>query len=94
MAEWTNAAVLKTVNPPAGFVGSNPTPSANTGILRQANRKTPKAAARGYPDLSSQPARFSLPRIEPLLDSNRAKFSASFRSNASFSAQCPFRFRA
>ena len=27
MAEWTNATVLKTVNP-NGFVGSNPTPSA------------------------------------------------------------------
>ena len=43
---------------------------------------------------SSQPARFSLPRIEPLLASNRAKFSASFRSKDKFSAQCPFRFRA
>ena len=28
MAEWTNATVLKTVNP-YGFVGSNPTPSAS-----------------------------------------------------------------
>ena len=29
MAEWTNATVLKTVNP-HGFVGSNPTPSASS----------------------------------------------------------------
>ena len=42
---------------------------------------------------SSQPARFSLPRMELLLASNRAKFSASFRSKDKFSAQCPFRFR-
>ena len=43
---------------------------------------------------SSQPARFNLPRMELLLASNRAKFSASFRSKGKFSAQCPFRFRA
>ena len=42
---------------------------------------------------SSQPARFSLPRMEPLLASNRVKFSASFRSSARFYAQRPFRFR-
>ena len=50
----------------------------------------------------SQPAFFSLPRLEPLLGSNRASagpvldtgFSASFRSKARFSAPCPFRFRA
>ena len=40
----------------------------------------------------SQPAFFSLPRMEPLLGSNRARFSASFRSKARFSAPCPFRF--
>ena len=44
--------------------------------------------------LPSQPARFSLPRIDPLLGSSRAGFSASLRSRARFSAQCPFRFRA
>ena len=33
MAEWTIATVLKTVNP-HGFVGSNPTPSANLEITR------------------------------------------------------------
>ena len=33
MAEWTIATVLKTVNP-NGFVGSNPTPSANREIAR------------------------------------------------------------
>ena len=43
---------------------------------------------------SSQPARFNLPRMQLLLASNRAKFSASFRSKGKFSAQCPFRFRA
>ncbi len=43
--------------------------------------------------LLSQPAFFSLPRMEPLLGSKRAKFSASLRSNAKFSAQCPFRLR-
>ena len=43
---------------------------------------------------SSQPTRFSLPRIEPLLASNRAKFRDSFRSSARLSAQCPFQFRA
>ena len=44
--------------------------------------------------LSSQPARFSLPRMESLPGSSRAGFSASLRSKAKFSAQCPFRFRA
>ncbi len=33
MAEWTIATVLKTVNP-NGFVGSNPTPSANRAVAR------------------------------------------------------------
>ncbi len=33
MAEWTNAAVLKTVEP-KGSVGSNPTPSALAEIFR------------------------------------------------------------
>ncbi len=33
MAEWTIATVLKTVNP-HGFVGSNPTPSANRVMAR------------------------------------------------------------
>ena len=33
MAEWTIATVLKTVNP-HGFVGSNPTPSANRAMAR------------------------------------------------------------
>ena len=33
MAEWTIATVLKTVNP-HGFVGSNPTPSANWAMTR------------------------------------------------------------
>ena len=31
MAEWSNATVLKTVGP-QGLVGSNPTPSASTGM--------------------------------------------------------------
>ena len=34
MAEWTNATVLKTVNP-HGFVGSNPTPSASSRLDRR-----------------------------------------------------------
>ncbi len=38
--------------------------------------------------LSSQPARFSLPRIGPLLGSSRARFSTSLGSDARFSAQC------
>ena len=44
--------------------------------------------------LLSQPAFFSLPRMEPLDGSSRAKFSASLRNRARFSAPCPFRFRA
>ena len=44
--------------------------------------------------LLSQPARFSLPRMEPLPGSKRARFSASFRSRTRFSVLCPFRFRA
>ena len=44
--------------------------------------------------LSSQPARFSLPHMDPLLGSSRARFNATFRNSAIFSARCPFRFRA
>ena len=43
---------------------------------------------------SSQPSRFTLPRIEPWRDSNRARFRASSRGKAKFAAQSPFRFRA
>ncbi len=38
MAEWTKAAVLKTAEPLAGSVGSNPTPSALNPLLRMAFR--------------------------------------------------------
>ena len=41
----------------------------------------------------SQPARFSLPLMEPLEGSIRARFSASLRSSARFSGQLSLRFR-
>ena len=41
-----------------------------------------------------QPVRFSLPRLDPLLGSNRARFSASFRSSIRFAARCLSRFLA
>ena len=44
--------------------------------------------------LSSQPACFVLPRMEPRLGSNRAKFNTSLRSRARMPAQCPFQLRA
>ena len=68
MAEWTIAAVLKTVNP-SRFVGSNPTPSANLAAfpIKQSNLSAfPRRPKSGYtsrpPALRRSP---SLPAIPP-----------------------------